>query len=211
MPPPAQPDPNAAAYLGKQQQILAGAETLFLAHGYEGTSMSQVARQAGVSKGTLYNYFDSKAALFSALVENLSVAKQPFIVSILDNDSEDCTTTLIKLAEKFIRVMMTPTALMLYRIIVAEAAKFPQLADIFWQQAFGRTLGVLVPWIEKRTARGELNVQDATLAAEQFMSLAQTHLVNRRRFELPVTCDEAQIARISIAAGTAFCKIYAPD
>ncbi len=61
-------DSNVVLSPEKRTQILAGAASVFAADGYEGASMARIAAVAGVSKGTLYNHFDSKAALFSAYV-----------------------------------------------------------------------------------------------------------------------------------------------
>jgi len=56
----------------KRARIMAGAGAVFAADGYEGASMAGIAARAGVSKGTLYNYFPSKAALFAAYVRRCS-------------------------------------------------------------------------------------------------------------------------------------------
>ncbi|MFT8469215.1 MAG: helix-turn-helix domain-containing protein, partial [Acetobacter syzygii] len=75
------PAPSCSPCMGesetKRQQILTGASSVFAEHGYEGASMSAIARQASVSKGTLYNYFANKADLFAAFVEQRCREKLP--------------------------------------------------------------------------------------------------------------------------------------
>jgi TetR/AcrR family transcriptional regulator, mexJK operon transcriptional repressor len=196
-----------AACMAKRQQILDGAATLFLHNGYEGTSMSQVAREAGVSKGTLYNYFDCKAQLFSALIEAVAETKLRNVYERIHSDDLDCATTLQRVAEAMIRTLLQPDSMMLYRIIVAEARKFPLLADIFWQRAFGVSISTLADWIANRAARGELVVDDPVFAAEQFFMLCQTRIVQRHRFELPVDKSDAAIKTVARITSDSFMKL----
>lgn len=198
-----------AACTAKRQQILDGAATLFLHKGYEGTSMSQVAREAGVSKGTLYNYFDCKAQLFSALIEVVAQTKLRNVYEHIRTDGLDCATILRRVADAMIRMMLQPDTMMLYRIIVAEACKFPLLADIFWQRAFGVSIATLSDWIAARAERGEIAVTDPVFAAEQFFMLCQTRIIQRTRFELPVDKSDKAIAFVAQTASDSFMKLYA--
>jgi len=208
--PPHDPAPRQTATV-KRQQILDGAMALFLQNGYEGTSMSQVAREAAVSKGTLYNYFDCKAALFSAMIEIVAETKLRSVYERVHTDDLDCATTLRRVGEAMIRLMIEPSAAGLYRIIVAEAGKFPLLANIFWQRGFGVSVTTMADWIASRTARGEIAVADPVFAAEQFFMLCQTRIVQRSRFQLPVDRSDAAIALIAQRASDAFMKLHAPD
>src|ERR1700755_3604602 len=80
----------------KRRQILDGARRLFMAQGFDHTSMGDIAREAGVSKGTLYVYFDSKERLFSELVAEEKAAHYPAIFSLDPND-HDVRTVLTRL------------------------------------------------------------------------------------------------------------------
>ena len=72
----------------KRRQIIEGARAVFLASGFDAASMGEIARQAGVSKGTLYVYFDSKERLFEAIVEDerRGQAEQVFSLDSADHD-----------------------------------------------------------------------------------------------------------------------------
>ncbi|UMM09278.1 TetR/AcrR family transcriptional regulator [Gluconobacter frateurii] len=212
--PQSTPDESSASLCqlrAKREQILQGAEKVFLASGYEGASMSQIAREAGVSKGTLYNHFDGKASLFSAFFEERSKTKLAPIEAISREEGQDVHTVLRRLAETAIKMMLNPTSMDLYRIIVGEAGKFPNLADAFWQHGFGRTLHNLSDWLRRRSDAGELVIEDPDFAAEQLMILCQARIVHRRRLMLPVDDSPEAISRLAGVTANSFMKIYGPD
>lgn len=201
------PARDSAACNAKRRQILDGAEAIFLESGYEGASMSQIACRAGVSKGTLYNHFENKAALFGAVIEDLSRGKLAPAICQSHLTAMTCEESATKLAERFITVLLQPGPLRLYRIIVSEAPHFPVLADTFWRHGFGRTLKTMTDWIGHWVERGDIVTDDPLFAAEQFMALCQTRLVQRKRFELPVDCSEEQIHDVARRVGKAFMAI----
>ncbi|WP_336946983.1 TetR/AcrR family transcriptional regulator [Asaia sp. BMEF1] len=192
----------------KRRQILDGAEAIFLEFGYEGASMSQIACRAKVSKGTLYNHFENKAALFGAVIEDLSRSKFAPVLCQSDLSAVTCSEAFSQLAERFIRILLQPGPLRLYRIIVSEAPHFPDLADTFWRYGFGRTLNTLTQWVEYWIERKAIRADDPVFAAEQFMALCQTRLVQRKRFELPIDTSDEQIRFVAGRVGQAFVAIY---
>lgn len=211
--PESMPDEASASLCqmrAKREQILQGAEKVFLASGYEGASMSQIAREAGVSKGTLYNHFDGKASLFSAFFEERSKTKLAAIEAISREDGQDIHTSLRRLTETAIKMMLHSTSMDLYRIIVGEAGKFPNLADAFWRYGFGRTLYNLSDWLRRRSDAGELQIDDPDFAAEQLMILCQARIVHRRRLMLPVDDSPEAISRLANITADSFMKIYGP-
>lgn len=192
----------------KRRQILDGAEAIFLESGYEGASMSQIAFRAKVSKGTLYNHFENKAALFGAVIDDLSRSKLAPALCQSQLTAITCVEAFSQLAERFIRILLQPGPLRLYRIIVSEAPHFPDLADTFWRYGFGKTLDTVTQWIEHWIDRGAIVTDDPVFAAEQFMALCQTRLVQRKRFELPIDSSDEQILFVSGRIGQAFVAIY---
>lgn len=208
------PDETSASVCqlrAKREQILQGAEKVFLASGYEGASMSQIAREAGVSKGTLYNHFDGKASLFSAFFEERSKTKLAAIEAISREDGQDVHTVLRRLTESAIKMMLNPTSMDLYRIIVGEAGKFPNLADAFWRYGFGRTLHNLADWLRRRSDAGELHIEDPEFAAEQLMILCQARIVHRRRLMLQVDDSPEAISLLASRTADSFMKMYGPS
>ncbi|MBS1088662.1 TetR/AcrR family transcriptional regulator [Gluconobacter wancherniae] len=202
---------SACAIRAKRNQILAGAGTVFLVSGYEGASMSQIAREAGVSKGTLYNHFDGKASLFSAFFEEQSRTKLDMLFAAVNDDGLDFRTGLIQLATAVVKVLLSPASMSLYRIIVAEASQFPNLADTFWRYGFARTLDSLSTWLARKAAEGVVVIDDPALTAEQFMMMCQTRIVQRRRLMLPVEDDAASIQKLAVFTADSFLKIYGTE
>ena len=203
----AQDCPLSGASAAKRQQILAGAARVFAENGYEGASMSGIARAAGVSKGPLYNYFDSKATLFSAFVEECACEKMPLLFSRID-EGANLTESLEHLAVAMIRLLTSPLSLMLNRIIISEAGKFPTLAETFWKHGPQKAINILSAWLMQHNDAGILNIPDPVFAAEQFYALCQTRIAARARLQLPVNTDQAHIDFIARSAVRTFLNAY---
>src|SRR5262245_39781051 len=109
----------------KGRQIMDGARTLFLAQGFDGASMGEIARQAGVSKGTLYVYFDSKEVLFEAIFEEecRSQAEQVFALDSADHDVE---AVLTRLGRAYVRFLCEPDRLSPLRTVISIAERMPE-------------------------------------------------------------------------------------
>ncbi|GAB6967131.1 TetR/AcrR family transcriptional regulator [Komagataeibacter kakiaceti JCM 25156] len=202
--------PHSGASAAKRQQILAGAARVFAEKGYEGASMSGIARDAGVSKGTLYNYFDSKATLFSAFVEQCACEKLPLLFRRID-EGANLTESLEHLAAAMIGLQTSPLSLMLNRIIISEAAKFPTLAETFWAHGPQKAIDIFAAWLMQHNDAGVLNIPDPVFAAEQFYALCQTRIAARARLQLPVNTDQAHIDFIARSAVRTFLNAYLRD
>ena len=111
----------------KRTQILTGAAAVFAADGYEGASMARIALVAGVSKGTLYNHFNSKAALFTAYVGEKCDQYLAHVFDGADHDG-DPAAVLRGIGKRMVQMMLSDIGMSIYRVVIAEAAKFPTLA-----------------------------------------------------------------------------------
>ena len=123
-----------AKQTAKAEQILQGAMQEFLQHGYTATSMARIASTAGVSKETLYSYFESKEKLFTAIVER--TAQQHFQeVFASEPLPTDPAEQLRLLAPKSLSPEnLDPMRMNFYRLIVAESGRFPHLAELYVEQ-----------------------------------------------------------------------------
>src|SRR3978361_1307032 len=111
----------------KRSQILVGAAAVFAADGYEGASMARIAAVAGVSQGTLYNHFDSKAALFTAYVREKCDQNLAHIFDNANHDG-DPTDVLRGIGRRMVRMMLSDVGLAIYRAGIAGAARITALA-----------------------------------------------------------------------------------
>lgn len=157
----------------KRHQIMDGARRVFLEHGYDGASIGDVVRAAGVSKGTLYAYFPSKEKLFQALVfENRR--KQAEVLFILDEADDDPASVLYKLGISFLEMLVRPETLAFSRVVIGASAKFPEIGRTFYTA--GPCFGTerLGNYLRRLTDRGLLRVDNPELAAWQFLDLCKT-------------------------------------
>jgi AcrR family transcriptional regulator len=198
-------DLSAAPSPEKRAQILSGAATVFAADGYEGASMARIAAVAGVSKGTLYNHFDSKAALFAAYVGEQC---DRYLGRVFDsaNHDGDPAEVLRGIGKRMVQMMLSDVGLTIYRVVIAEAAKFPDLARGFFEAGPARAIAFMADWLAEETRRGRLCVADPAFAAEQFFNLCQTRLVLRRRLEMLPDPPETDIDTVVEAAIAMFLR-----
>ena len=121
----------------KRRQILDGARTVFLSAGFDGASMGEIARAAGVSKGTLYVYFENKEDLFEALIiqEKTSLAEALFT---LDAGDPDVPGVLARLGTSFLTEMCRPEHVSVVRMVIGACEKFPRFGLAFSLRAFTR-------------------------------------------------------------------------
>jgi TetR/AcrR family transcriptional repressor of mexJK operon len=200
-------DSHIALSPEKRTQILAGAAAVFAADGYEGASMARIAAIAGVSKGTLYNHFDSKAALFTAYVGGKCDHYLAHVFDSADHEG-DPANVLRGIGKRMVQMMLSDVGLAIYRVVIAEAAKFPDLARGFFEAGPARAIGFMADWLAEETRRGRLSVPDPAFAAEQFFNLCQTRLVLRRKLEMLPDPPDSDIDRVIEAAITMFLRTY---
>lgn len=122
----------------KRDAIHAAAQRLFMRAGFEGTSMDTIALEAGVSKQTLYRYYQNKEALFIAVLERLALPQHTdsSLLALPDTPIESLTTlehALTVWAQAAMKNLMQPDYLGLLRLLIAELPRFPQLSTLFLQ------------------------------------------------------------------------------
>jgi TetR/AcrR family transcriptional repressor of mexJK operon len=200
-------DTEIALTSEKRVQILLGAATVFAADGYEGASMARIAAVAGVSKGTLYNHFDSKAALFTAYVREKCDSTLARVFDGANHDG-DPAVVLHGIGKRMVQMMLSDVGLAIYRVVIAEAAKFPDLARGFFEAGPARATGFMADWLAEETRRGRLNVPDPAFAAEQFFNLCQTRLVLRRKLEMLPDPPDRDIDEVIDASISMFLRTY---
>lgn len=193
----------------KPAQILEAASELFLRDGFGAVSMDAVAREAGVSKATLYAYFESKDRLFSALVK-LECAR--LFGEGVDHglDGLPPAEGLTLIARRFVGLLMSPKAVAGHRIVVAEAARFPELARTFYEAGPGPTIAKVAGYLDKLNAAGSLNAPNTALAAEQFLGMLKSHLHLRLLLGMQAAPSPEDLERLIAAAVQLFVRGYAP-
>jgi len=191
---------------GKAQSILAAAQRTFLASGFGAVSMDAIAREAGASKATLYAYFSSKEDLFGAVVARESERyAQGFSAGELDPGDVEASLTAI--ADRFLRLLLSPDVIAINRIIIGEVARFPVLAEIFWQAGPERVRIQLEGFFRRAAEAGTLDITDTRLAAGQFASLVRGEIHLQHLLGLG-TVDDAALAAAARNAVATFLRAF---
>jgi len=186
----------------KRRQILVAAEALFLTQGYGSVSMDQVARQAGVSKATLYAYFTSKEALFATIVRDKGL-ETPLAEDMFPDQITDLRATLEGIGQRLLRFMLRERTVAIYRVAVAEAVRFPELGLAFYSNGPHCMIERFGTWLQRLQAEGHVAQTDATIGAEQFIALVRGNVFLRRSLSVPPTITEAEInASVRAAVAT---------
>lgn len=194
----------------KRRQILDGARHVFLARGFDGASMGEIAKAAGVSKGTLYVYFDSKEKLFEVLTieEKESLAETVFRV---DPDDPDVRAVLTKLGQSYLAVLGRPEHISSIRMVIGAAEKFPRIGQIFYEAGPQHGTAKLKAYLDRQVEAGRLAADDTRLAAQHFLDLCQSGMLRRLLFAVGGSPTAEEIAYTVEKAVSVFFKAYGPD
>ena len=163
----------------KAAQIATAAAEIFMQSGYEAASMDEIARRAQVSKATVYAHFKSKSELFGSLMRGVSEIRLSALFET-GVPQDDVRATLEVIFERVIGVVFAPSSLGLYRVMVAESARFPELGDAFYRAGpalvIDRLAQLLAAWHEA----GLLEIDQPRAAAEFLYSGLRSDLYMRR-------------------------------
>jgi TetR/AcrR family transcriptional repressor of mexJK operon len=199
--------PAVNAPTGKAESILAAAQRTFLASGFGAVSMDAIAREAGASKATLYAYFSSKEELFGAVVAR--EGERYFRgFSARELDPHDVEKSLTEIARRFLELVLSPDAIAVNRITIAEAVRFPQLGEVFWRAGPERTRIQIEAFLRRAHEAGALCVTDPKLAAEQFISLMRGDLHLRQLLRLDTPVQPAELDAAASGAVATFLRAF---
>src|SRR5215213_10232182 len=195
---------------GKAEAVLAAAERAFLAAGFGAVTMDAIAREAGVSKATVYAHYASKEALFGAVVARLS-ARRFHLFSVEALDPVDIEASLTAIASRFLDLVLSPEAIALNRIIIAEVTRFPALGAVFWEAGPERTRVQIEAFLRRAAEAGSLAIPDARLAAEQFVALARGEIHLRSLLRLGAEGDAPGLSAAAESAVATFLRAFGPQ
>jgi len=146
----------------RPQELLAAALDLFVDRGYAATRLEDVARRAGVSKGTLYLYFDNKQELFKAVVrENIVDVIGKAESDVAAASGASCNELLRGMLDKWWREIGLTRAAGLAKLVMAEAGNFPEIAAFYNDEVIERGNGLIASIVRRGVASGEFAPVDA--------------------------------------------------
>ena len=192
---------------GKVESILAAATRTFLAGGFGAVSMDTIAREAGVSKATVYAHFAGKEELFGAVIGS-ECERYLADFSAAELDPCDVRASLTVLGRRFLELVLSPEGIALHRIILGEVTRFPLLGEVFWRAGPERQRVQIEAFLRSAAASGTLSFRDTRLAAEQFLSLVRGEIQLRQLLRLEADADEPSIRDVVVGAVDTFMRAF---
>jgi TetR/AcrR family transcriptional repressor of mexJK operon len=193
----------------KRRAIHAAGTAVFLRRGYELASMDLIAAKAKVSKQTIYNHFHSKEELFKAIITDMTTTL--FAPLSMSAAAKSTPERLLRLfARDFVTLMLEPSSLALYRLVVAESARFPELGAALFASGAGRLIRMLADYLDWETRNGRLAVDHVEHAAELLIGMLTGRLQLRALLNVPDRPTQAELNNRAEHAVSCFLTLYAP-
>jgi AcrR family transcriptional regulator len=146
--------PRTAQGAARRSDILAAALEEFAARGFAAARLDDVARRAGVAKGTIYLYFQDKEALFEELVCTMLV---PHVAAIEALPAEGPVRPVVEaILDHFVREVLSTRLADVIRLVIAEGPRFPDLAEFYYREVVSRALAALDRQLRRGVATGEV-------------------------------------------------------
>jgi AcrR family transcriptional regulator len=165
---PQQAKPRQAARLSKRERVVVAASKLFLDEGYGATGMDAIAKQAGVSKATVYSYYEDKSSLFADVMVRMceEVGGHRPLEELVSASPEE---TLRTIALHWLDRVLEAVHSQILQRVVAESREFPELGKKFWETGPGRIEAVVARYLADAKRQGLLDVDDPARVAASFV------------------------------------------
>ncbi|AHM03526.1 Transcriptional regulator, TetR family [Roseibacterium elongatum DSM 19469] len=191
----------------KFDQVLEGARAVFMREGFEGASVDEIARDAGVSKATLYSYFPDKQHLFIAVLQ-AECDQQSEIEFVIAGSDMPVPDALRLICRTLVSFVLSDVGQDIFRVCVAEAQRFPELGHAFYESGPHRWNRKIAQFLESPAAQAMLDIEDSNLAADQLAQLCRTDLMLKKVFGIQTEVHDADIERITNEACETFLARY---
>lgn len=194
--------------VAKGKQIIGAAITLFTEKGYAQTSMVEIAKQADVSKQTVYSHFGSKDELFSEAISQK--CESSGLVDFSDLDINDVYQTLISIGQRFFVMITSKEAIAVHRICAFESRAYPQLSQLFFKAGPERLTDELSRLFDKMNSKGLLSIDNTKHAASQFLNMMKGEAWMRIEFNVTEQLSQQEVAQYMQDSVQFFMRGYAP-
>ena len=194
----------------KWDQVLEGARTVFMRDGFEGASVDDIVREAGVSKATLYSYFPDKRLLFLE-VAKIECRSQSEAAAARIEASGDVRHVLKDAAMRMVAFFMSDVGMQVFRIVVGESQRFPEVGREFYKSGPAMVRELLIRFLSRAVEDGKLRIDDVELAADQFPELCKAGLHLPMVLGIRDSYTEEEIERVVDGAVEMFLCQYGTD
>lgn len=178
--------------------------------GFEGASVDDIAKAASVSKATLYSYFPDKRLLFMEVAKSECARQADQALDDMDMSAAP-PVVMFEVGRRLVGFLVSDIGQRVFRICVAESERFPEIGQQFYDHGPGRVRGILKSYMQDAITRGELQIDDLDLAADQFAELCKSDLFPRMVFGLSRDFAPAEIDRVVAGAVDTFMARYGSD
>ena len=170
-----------ALFPEKRKAILDAAQKVFAEHGFHGATNRLIAREAGITAGTIYWYFPSKEELFRAMIRERSVV--PDIVAALEEKDRPPAEVLRAVAHAYLQAFDRPEVAGLFRVVITEGPRFPEVFEIVKQEILGKLIGSIATYITEGIMIGRFRQVDPFLTTVSFMSALAMQVIGKTILE----------------------------
>lgn len=193
----------------RRKAILDTARQLFTHKGFSETSMSEIAKQVGGSKATLYNYFKSKEEIFAAVMESSAVDNVIASFHGLSNDLP-LVDSLLQFGTKYLQFIFSPEIMAIHKMAMHEADR-SEIGRLFYERGPKQGWLKVKNYLDKQIEIGSVKQCDSWVAAMQLRGLLEAELLFPFMLGVVEAPNEDKIAAITRRAVTAFCTLYATE
>lgn len=208
----------------RRQAILDAAKIVFEEMGYEKASMGTIAERMGGSKATLYNYFESKEALFFELIQRAAGlhAESPLepcgeelppgvmeVLSVLDSTT-DIALTLQTFGERVLTTFHSPSMLATRRMVIAAANK-SDIGKLFYERGPAKAFKIVENFFTAAMEAGKLRRADPRVAGAHWRGLLNAETLEEGLYNARPELMPEEIKAIAARAVDAFMRAYAPE
>jgi AcrR family transcriptional regulator len=191
----------------KRRQIVEGARSVFLARGFDAASMGDIAKAAGVSKGTLYVYFKDKDELFAAIVQG-ECAMQAEGVFEFDPADHDVEAVLLRHGKAFVKAVADPGRISTFRTVIAVAERMPDLGRKVYETGPAVGIAKVAAYLRAQVEAGVLAIDDCEVAAAQFIESCHATMLKPMLFNFAPPPTPERIDHVVGIAVRAFLAAY---
>jgi AcrR family transcriptional regulator len=190
--------PRTQAAEERRTAILAAALEEFTARGYEGARLEDVAKRAGIAKGTIYLYFTDKETLFQELVRSMVHPVLGTLEKLRDIDIP-ARVLVETLLTTFVRDVYGTRRKDVIRLILSEGPRFPAIAEFYYREVVGRVLAIVRPILKRAAERGELPDDALARFPQLIVAPMLVGIVWHGLFDKYEHLDVAEMARAHVA------------
>jgi AcrR family transcriptional regulator len=193
----AAPSNRAERAAERRQAIVEAALQEFVARGFTATRLDDIAKRAGVAKGTIYLHFKDKESMFEELIRTAIV---PLVGRIISPPpmGGSIRDTIERVALTFIQEIVTTPRADIVRLIIAEGARFPAIADFYYREVISRGLAGMRSLIELAVARGEIRQAELARFPQIMIAPAIVAVIWKSLFERHSPLDAVEMFRVHL-------------